>query len=243
MSSEQLDSLAQELSRAQALVVISGAGVSAESGISTFRGLDGYWQRFNPQELASPEGFRKDPELVWRWYDERRRQILKARPNPAHQAIAELEQRFKNFLLISQNVDGLHQQAGSEKLIEIHGSIWRVRCTRSGQEWANHQVFDVFPVRCQCGALLRPAVLWFGESYQPELMQQALRAARQASHVLVVGTSGQVWIVSGLLAEARRARSAEFNLEATDQQTDYLILGPAGQTLPALLARLNAYSA
>lgn len=238
-----IETLATQLADKRSLVVITGAGVSAESGIATFRGIDGYWARFNPQELASPEGFAKDPALVWRWYDERRRQILTARPNPGHAAIADLETLFPDFQLITQNVDGLHKQAGSDKLVEIHGSIWRVRCLRSGQEWENREVYTQFPVHCRCGAMLRPAVLWFGESYDPVLISHAQIAVRDAEAVLVAGTSGQVWIVSGLLAQARRALTAEFNLETTDtgRSADYLILGPGGETLPALVKRLRFY--
>ncbi len=244
-ANSQLQALASDLARKQSLVVITGAGISAESGISTFRGIDGYWARFNPQELASPEGFARDPELVWRWYDERRRQILTAQPNPGHRAIAELEKHFPEFLLITQNVDGLHAQASSKKLIEIHGSIWRVRCMRSGQEWENREVYEQFPVKCRCGALLRPAVLWFGESYQPSLISRAQKAVNSAEAVLVIGTSGQVWIVSGLLAQARQnALTAEFNLEQTEtsHSVNYLILGPSGQTLPQLLSELTQLS-
>lgn len=240
----QLQALANNLAGKQSLVVITGAGISAESGITTFRGIDGYWARFNPQELASPEGFARDPALVWRWYDERRRQILTAQTNPGHHAIAELEKLFPEFLLITQNVDGLHAQAGSQQFIEIHGSIWRVRCMRSGQEWENRDVYDQFPVKCRCGSLLRPAVLWFGESYQPSLILRAQKTVNSADVILVVGTSGQVWIVSGLLAQARRqAITAEFNLEQTEtsRSVNHLILGPSGQTLPQLVTLLSSH--
>ena len=232
------------MASARSLVVITGAGVSAESGISTFRGAGGYWNRFRAEELASPQGFARDPELVWRWYDARRRQILAAEPNPGHAAIAALEGMFEDFLLITQNVDGLHRVAGSRQLLEIHGSIWRVRCTRSGEEWENRQVYQDFPPRCCCGALLRPAVLWFGENYDPQLFNRALAAASKAEFILVAGTSGRVWIVSGLIDAAPGAKVAEFNLEATEtgQQADYLILGPSGQTLPRLVEQLKVNS-
>lgn len=235
---EALKSLAETLLSARSLVVLTGAGISAESGISTFRGAEGYWSRFRPEELASPAGFRKDPALVWRWYDQRRRQILNATPNPGHRAIADLEKLFPNFTLITQNVDGLHQQAGSQEPIEIHGSIWRVRCLETTREWENRQVFETFPVHCQCGSLLRPAVLWFGEAYHQGKVQRAVEAVQNADLILVVGTSGLVWIVSGLLEYARPgARIAEFNLEPTElsPEVDSLILGPAGETLPRLV--------
>lgn len=243
MPSADSDALARQLAASQSLVVITGAGVSAESGISTFRGAGGYWNRYKAEELASPQGFARDPALVWRWYDERRRQIATAEPNPEHRALAALENLFASFRLITQNVDGLHQRAGTRQQLEIHGSIWRVRCTRSGQEWVNRELFETFPVKCACGALLRPAVLWFGEMYDRSLMQQAQRAMAGADAVIVVGTSGQVWIVSGLLAQAQGALVAEFNLEATDtgEQADYLVLGPAGVNLPRLVEKIRLY--
>ena len=235
-----LTQLAAELNQSQRLVVITGAGVSAESGIATFRGNGGFWDRHRAEDLASPAGFARDPELVWRWYDGRRRQVLAAEPNPAHLAIAELEQRFPDFLPITQNVDGLHQRAGSQQVVDLHGSILRLRCQRSGQEWDDQRVSETFPLHCQCGALLRPAVLWFGETYDPHKMQQAITAVRRAEQVLVVGTSGLVWIVDGLLEYAEQATISLFNLEPTAirARVDYQILGPAGQQLPALLSHL-----
>lgn len=239
--SGQIEALAAALAPLNSLVVITGAGVSAESGIATFRGKDGYWNRFRAEELASPAGFARDPALVWRWYDERRRALLSAVPNPGHHAIAALEQLFPAFSLITQNVDGLHQQAGSSNVLEIHGSIWVLRCTRTGQAWTSREAHDEFPLRCACGALLRPGVLWFGESYEPKLIHKAQSAVARAEAVLVVGTSGQVWIVAGLLNEAQGALVAEFNLEATEtgQDADYLLLSPSGQTLPKLVEAIR----
>ena len=240
--SAQLNLLAEKMTQNQSLVVITGAGISAESGIATFRGVEGYWSRFKPEELASAAGFQRDPELVWRWYDERRRQILSAAPNPGHYAIAELEKRFPQFTLITQNVDGLHQQAGSQNVIEIHGSIWRVRCLKTTREWDNTILYEDFPVYCKCGGLLRPAVLWFGESYHQGKVQRAIEAVSQADHVLIVGTSGMVWIVSGLMEYTRPATQViEFNLERTElsAEMDGHILGPAGETLPKLLAAIT----
>lgn len=237
-----LDRLATALSQSRKVVVITGAGVSAESGIATFRGNGGYWDRHKAEDLASPAGFARDPELVWRWYDARRRQVLAAEPNPAHAAIAELERLFPAFLLITQNVDGLHQRAGSRQVIDLHGSILRVRCQRSGREWEDRRLLDIFPLTCTCGALLRPAVLWFGETYDPDKMQQAIAAVRAAEHVLVIGTSGLVWIVDGLLAYAEQAMISQFNLEPTPLRAEVAVqvLGPAGESLPALLALLSS---
>lgn len=235
------EQLAEALQACRRLVILTGAGISAESGIATFRGADGYWQRYRAQDLASPQGFAQNPERVWRWYDARRRAILEAEPNPGHRALATLAELFPGSTLITQNVDELHQRAGSRQPIEIHGSIWRLRCTRSGQEWPDRRLFEDFPPRCRCGALLRPAVLWFGESYDAERMHSAQTAVAAADAVLTIGTSGQVWIVAGLLAQARRALLAEFNLETTDtgQNADFMILGPAGEQLPRLVSRLQ----
>lgn len=232
-----LEALKQEIARAQNLVVITGAGISAESGISTFRGAGGYWNRFRADELASPEGFQRDPELVWRWYTERREALLKAEPNPGHDALVQLEQRVPNFTLITQNVDGLHQRAGSQNVVTLHGSIWELRCMRSGKAWDSDEIHTQFPVRCRCGALARPGVLWFGESYDAQTIQAASSALEAADVVLTIGTSGMVWIVAGLLQYAQSAHLAEFNLERTDlsAQMDTVISGPSGKTLPQLL--------
>lgn len=237
---QPITALVAHLRNCQSVVVISGAGVSAESGIGTFRGLNGYWNKYRAEELASPQGFARDPALVWRWYDERRRQVLAAEPNPAHQAIVELEQHFK-VTVITQNVDELHQRAGSHQVIPLHGSILRVRCTASGQEWPDQRLFEDFPVKCKCGALLRPGVLWFGENYDIEKVEAAAEAVENADGILVVGTSAMVWIVSGLLGYARGAKIAEFNLESTElsEAVNWSILGHAGETLPQVLVQLK----
>lgn len=244
--SQTLEVLAQRLCRTGPTLIITGAGISAESGVSTFRGAGGYWQRFKAEELASPQGFARDPELVWQWYQERREALRQAQPNPGHQAIAELAQLLPRCSLVTQNVDGLHRLTGIDHFqpyVEIHGNIWRVKCTRSGKHWMHTEPFDNPLPRCQCRALLRPDVLWFGEMYNQDAMYKALKAARQAENVLVVGTSGMVWIVAGLLEEAMpEAYTAEFNLEATQLSSivDTSILGPAGQSLPALVNAIKA---
>lgn len=237
--------LVKVLKQAKSVVAITGAGVSAESGIATFRGAGGYWEKFRAEELASPSGFAKDPELVWRWYNERRIAILNNQPNPGHFALAALEKIFPSFLLVTQNVDGFHGQAGSEKMVEIHGSIWELRCTREGKIWTDRQIFETLPVYCECGALARPNVLWFGETYNPSLFQQAQKAASQADLILVAGTSGLVWIVAGLLQahyqHRQQGQVIEINLEASDltPEVDLLLQGPSGQILPHLLELLN----
>lgn len=245
MESLDLTALAHRLHNTERTLVITGAGISAESGISTFRGEGGYWQRFKAEELASPQGFARDPELVWQWYQERREALRIAAPNPAHHALANLSRQLPQLTLVTQNVDGLHTQVGTEHFkdyVEIHGNIWRVKCTASGETWMHPKPFTSAVPHCQCGARLRPDVLWFGETYNQDAMHRALKAARQADNVLVVGSSGMVWIVAGLLEAALpEAYSIEFNLEATQLSDlmEHSVWGPAGQTLPLLCKALQ----
>ncbi len=240
--SSNLEPLTQRLQAPQArILIITGAGISAESGISTFRGAGGYWNRFRAEDLASPDGFSRDPELVWQWYMERREALRQAKPNAGHHALRELCEHVDHVTLVTQNVDGLHGVADRSKFqdyIEIHGNIWRVKCCRTGKTWAHPEPFQAKVPHCQCGAKLRPDVLWFGETYKQDDMHRALKAARRADCILIVGTSGMVWIVSGLLTEAKpEAYTVEFNLETTDLSTrvHQSIVGPSGKTLPALL--------
>ncbi len=159
------EKVVERLAQAKSLLVITGAGISAESGIPTFRGADGLWKNYRAEELATLDAFERDPATVWQWYDWRRGIIGKAEPNLGHLAIKELEDMFENFLLITQNVDGLHGRTGIKNIVEIHGNLWRTRCTREGKI---SMLMDVplrsIPPRCDCGAVLRPDVVWFGES-------------------------------------------------------------------------------
>jgi NAD-dependent deacetylase len=245
MDDNGLEILAHRLLNTSRTLIITGAGISAESGISTFRGTGGYWNRYKAEELASPQGFARDPELVWQWYNDRREILRKASSNAAHQALPLLARTLKETTLVTQNVDGLHGEdiRDFEDYVEIHGNIWRVKCTHSGKAWFHRQAFTVLPPRCACGKLLRPDVLWFGETYAQDAMQRALKAARKAENVLVIGTSGLVWIVAGLLEQAMpEAYTAEFNLEATalSDVVDISFLGNATLTLPALVQHLQA---
>ena len=220
------------------VVALTGAGISAESGVPTFRGPGGLWERYRPEELATPEAFARDPKRVWAWYAWRRERIARAEPNPAHQTLAEVEAALPGFLLITQNVDGLHQRAGSRRVIELHGNLWRVRCTREGRTWEDGRVpLPEIPPRCPaCGALLRPDVVWFGEPLPSAAWSQALEAARQAEIFLVIGTSGTVEPAASLprLARSHGARIIEFNLEETPLTplADDVWRGPVGETLP-----------
>lgn len=235
-----LAGLRQRLTPQTAIAVLTGAGISAASGIPTFRGRDdSLWARYRPEDLATPAAFARDCELVWRWYDWRRSLIKGSGPNAAHRALAELARRTR-LTLITQNVDGYHQAAGSEDVIEYHGSIWRVRCIRCAYEALDPRVPLPIPPRCpDCGSLLRPGVVWFGEGIPPRAHQRAAAAAEASDILLVIGTAGAVYPAAGLvdLAAGRGACVAEFNLEpsAISARADLLILGDAAETVPRLL--------
>ncbi len=174
-------------------IVLTGAGVSADSGVPTFRGRDGLWRRYRPEELATPEAFARDPVTVWEWYKWRMEIIHQARPNEAHETIAWLEGKGLVKAVITQNVDGLHQRAGSRNVIELHGNIWRVLCTSCSYTSMLDEPPESVPPRCpMCGGLLRPGVVWFGESLPAGALYGALEEAKRASLILVVGTSGVV---------------------------------------------------
>ena len=218
--------------------MLTGAGVSAESGIPTFRGSGGLWKQFRAEDLATPEAFAHDPQLMWEWYDWRRGLIAAAKPNQGHIALAELERRTPNFTLITQNVDDLHERAGSKNILHVHGSIWTVRCMECGREWLDlRSPLPSLPPRCECGGLLRPGVVWFGESLPQDVWRQAERAARKAEIFLVVGTSAVVYPAAGLIHYAQGAGAAviEVNIEATGA-IDTFLAGPAGELLPQLIA-------
>jgi NAD-dependent deacetylase len=228
---------------ARRVVVLTGAGVSAESGIPTFRdALTGLWARYRAEELATSEAFERNPSLVWGWYRMRRELVTRSEPNPGHHAIARLEARAPGFTLITQNVDGLHQRAGSGHPIELHGSLLRARCAREGRVVETWEEVDPGPPRCdRCGGFLRPDVVWFGEM----LPEDGLRRAREASGVcdlfLSVGTSNLVEPAASLpwLAAAAGALVLVVNPSTEGQRTGpgiHHLVGRAGEVLPALLA-------
>jgi NAD-dependent deacetylase len=216
---EDLETLADRIARARGLTVLTGAGVSAASGVPTFRAAGGLWRSFGAEELATPDAFNRDPRLVWEWYNWRRQVIAGCRPNAAHDVLARWSVN-PGFTLITQNVDGLHERAGTRQVVRYHGSIWRLRChARCGAcEWEDTTVpLEPLPPQCRsCGALARPAVVWFGESISP-LAAEAAYAATECEVFLSVGTSSLVYPAAGLLHEAR-ARGAwtiEINPEPT----------------------------
>jgi NAD-dependent deacetylase len=220
------------------VVVLTGAGVSAESGISTFRGAGGLWRTYRATDLATPQAFLSDPQLVWEFYDWRRTLIAGCQPNPAHKTIAEMEQRLPHFTLITQNIDGLHQRAGSQKVLTLHGDIWRVRCTVCNDQAHDWRVpLPEIPPRCiRCGSLLRPDVVWFGESLPGGVLQAAWAASSKADLMLVVGTSALVQPAASLplIAKQNGAAIIEINPDATPltPYADEALRGPAGEILP-----------
>ncbi len=202
------------------LAVLTGAGISAESGIATFRGMGGLWNDVPIEEVATPWGFAKDPKRVWEFYEARRRQAGSCQPNAGHKGLALLEAALgpDRFTLITQNVDGLHREAGSRNVLEIHGSLWRVRCAGCGEEREDRTVpFEVLPPRCACGSMLRPAVVWFGEYLPQGVFERAVAAAEACALFLVVGTSAQVEPAASLARIASRAGAEiwEVNPEET----------------------------
>ncbi len=236
----EVESARRRLLEAPSVLVLTGAGISAESGVPTFRGPEGLWRRFRPEELATPEAFDRDPKLVWEWYDWRRAKIAPLLPNAAHRAIAVLEDRGSEFLLATQNVDGLHQAGGSRRLVELHGSLWSVRCVRCGREEQDRRVpLPELPPQCPCGGLLRPGVVWFGEALSEEVVEEAFGAARRAAVVLVVGTSSLVYPAAELpeVAQDGGAFVIEVNPEATpfSSRADVSLRGKAAETVPALV--------
>lgn len=232
------------LAKARRLAVLTGAGVSAESGIPTFRGLGGLWNGRDPMSLATPEAFAADPALVWEFYHWRRELVSKAEPNPAHRALAALARRPAPLTLITQNVDRLHQRAGSRDVLELHGNLFDVRCTGCGRTWdRTGEPLAALPSCDACGALLRPAVVWFGEGLPQDVWRAAESAVRSADLLLVVGTSAVVYPAAGLIGTARREGAAviEVNLDATPitGAVDVALHGKAGEILTALVSRLG----
>jgi len=244
------DDLVDALQAARAVVVLTGAGVSAESGIPTFRDArEGLWAKYDPLELATPEAFDRDPETVARWYDWRREKCAAAKPNPAHRALAGLEKqlaaRERGFTLLTQNVDRLHQAAGSENVVELHGTLWVWRCTRCGVEHEERDVpFREYPPRCACGGARRPGVVWFGELLPEQALQQAHDALEACDFFFSIGTSAVVEPAASFIHAARRrgAKTVEINRDPTpiSNAVDWSMPGKAGEILPALCKRTFA---
>jgi NAD-dependent deacetylase len=242
---EALARAARILRPAHKVAVLTGAGISAESGLATFRGGGGLWEGHRVEDVATPGAFQRDPALVWRFYNLRRANLAKVLPNPGHHALVELERRLgADFTLVTQNVDGLHQAAGNQSVLEIHGCLRRVRCV--GCERVTDRGAEALPdlPRCEaCAQLLRPDVVWFEEPLPELIWKRSVDAVQSCDCFLVVGTSAVVYPAAGLIDVARMegADVIEVNLQpsAASARVDVLLLGPSGTTLPELLKRLG----
>jgi NAD-dependent deacetylase len=244
---DAIASLARRVAAASRVTVLTGAGVSAASGVPTFRGPGGLWRNFRPEDLATPQAFDRDPRLVWEWYAWRRELVGRASPNRAHEVLAAWSLRMPGFRLVTQNVDGLHERAGTKGVIRFHGSIWEVscrdRCAGAPKAWGHDAAFAELPPRCpHCGGLLRPGVVWFGESIDPAVLAEA-QASADCDLCLAVGTSAVVYPAAGLLASAaaRGAFTAEINPEATpaSRTVGLAVSGRAEEVLDAVERRLR----
>ncbi len=237
--------LLRALRNARKVAALTGAGMSAESGVPTFRNAQtGLWAQFKPEELATPGAFLKNPRLVWEWYEWRRQLVQNAKPNPAHFALAEMENKFPGFTLITQNVDGLHQRAGSRKVIEIHGNITRTKCFQEDTVVTQWNETGEVPPKCpRCGGLLRPDVVWFEEALPEIPTEAAFAASRDCDVFLCIGTSAVVYPAASLPLEAlqHQATVIEINPEVTPltSRASYVLNGPAGEILPGLLTEVT----
>jgi NAD-dependent deacetylase len=246
VTEDELRLIVQRLLQARRITALTGAGVSAASGVPTFRGTGGLWRNFRPEELATAEAFARDPALVWEWYAWRRGAIAGARPNAAHHVLASWSRRWTDFVVITQNVDDLHVRAGTLGLVRLHGSLWELSCWRrcGAPPWRNEQVpLVALPPSCaSCGGVARPAVVWFGEALSPAAVETAV-AACECDVFLSIGTSSLVYPAAGLLSRARSrgAFTVEINTEATPATSgvDLVLAGPADELLPLIDERLE----
>jgi len=241
----EFEAIAERIRLGARLAVITGAGISAESGIPTFRGAGGFWKNFRAEDLATPEAFARNPRLVWEWYDYRRGLCAKAEPNAAHRTAAEMERAKEEFLLITQNVDGLHERAGSVQIAEIHGNIWKARCTVCGAIFEIPETpLQSIPVHCSCGKLARPHIVWFGETYDPALLQEILAFLSKTDIVIVVGTSGMVpmpvYLTRHAVEHGAFAIGVNPEVSLLDEAVHISIRGKAGDVLPELWKRVRA---
>lgn len=245
MLEHHIEKVVTLLAGARRVAALTGAGISAESGVPTFRGQDGLWKQYRAESLATPEAFERDPGLVWEWYDWRRGLIAPVEPNAGHRVLAGWEGLFGDFAVITQNVDGLHAKAGSHDIVELHGNIWKLRCTREGtvEEIRETPLPRLPPVCPSCGALFRPHVVWFGESLDPVVLDRASGISRSCQVMLVLGTSGVVHPAASLPFAASRAgaKIVEINVEPTPltPQADHFLPGKSGEILADLDRRLR----
>ena len=236
------EKLAEKIKKARKIVFVTGAGISQESGIPTFRGKDGLWKKYDPMKLATIDAFYDDPKLVWEWYEDRRKNILAAKPNAGHDAIAKLED-FSKVVVLTQNIDGLHQRAGSTNVLELHGSIIRIKCTVCNYKDEITTKFDVLPPTCKCGNILRPDVVWFGEPLPQKVWQEAVVQANSCDVMIISGTSLLVSPANSLpiYAKQNNAILIEVNPEQTMMSTemDLSLKTTSAAALPELISLLK----
>ncbi len=233
----------EKIKKCKKVTVLTGAGVSAESGVPTFRGEDGLWKKFRPEELANFDAFLENPELVWEWYDYRRKLIMEVNPNPGHFALVKMEEIVSDFTLITQNVDDLHRKSGSKFILELHGNIMKNKCIKCGQivEFLGRIKKGVLP-KCSCGGLLRPDVVWFGEMLPQDVLSKAFEVSENCDLFFSIGTSAVVQPAASLPLVAKRNGSfvIEINKEPTiiSDTVDIFIQGKSGEILPKLVERI-----
>ena len=236
---KMFDTVAQKLKDSRKIVFVTGAGISQESGIPTFRGKDGYWRKYDPMKLASIDAFYDDPKLVWEWYDDRRKNILDVKPNEGHFAISQMEE-FKDVVVLTQNIDGLHQRSGSTNVLELHGSIIRIKCTVCDFIDNITENFESLPPKCKCGSMLRPDVVWFGEPLPQNIWQSAIKEASVCDVMVIVGTSLVVSPANTLPVYAKQngAILIEVNPEKTVMSNDMAlsIQATSAEVLPKMLS-------
>lgn len=244
---ENVSSLVEILHSRKRIAVLTGAGISAESGIPTFRGKDGLWNKYRAEELATPTAFSQNPKLVWQWYNWRRSLIASKEPNSGHKVLAHWEKIFPSFVLITQNIDGLHQKAGSKNTLELHGNIWKLRCIKEGTITENHESpLKEIPPHCpHCGSLLRPHVVWFGEALPSSIIHQAFLLSSSSEVMFVIGTSAVVQPAASLplTASESGAKIVEINPDPTPltSYADFSFRGKAGEVLLLINKELHNY--
>ncbi len=241
----EIEPLIELLLHTKGVAVLTGAGISAECGIPTFRGEGGLWKKYRPEELATPAAFSQNPKLVWEWYDWRRGIIGAKDPNLGHNVLARWEKTFSSFSLITQNIDGLHQKSGLKDVLELHGNIWKLRCTEEGTIIDNHDIpLKEIPPLCEvCGAMLRPHVVWFGESLSSTVLQKAFLTSSSCEVMFVIGTSAVVQPAASLPLQADNAgaKIVEINPDPTPltSYSDFSFRGKSGEILPIIDKELS----
>ncbi|TBR11982.1 MAG: NAD-dependent deacylase [Candidatus Nitrosotenuis sp.] len=236
------EAVSSQIKDAKKIVFVTGAGISQESGIPTFRGKDGYWRKYDPMQLATIDSFYQNPKLVWEWYESRRKNILAAHPNNGHVAISDLA-KYRDVVVLTQNIDGLHQRAGSKQVFELHGSIIRIKCTVCDYKDDITDSFAELPPKCKCGGILRPDVVWFGEALPQDVWYDAINHAKSCDIMIIAGTSLAVSPANTLpiFAKQNGATLIEINPERTtmSEDMDLSLRETSANALPHLISLLE----